>query len=256
MNTEGLYDWFSFYYDALYSRLLDYEGDVNFVLRVVRKYLDLSPGAVLDVGCGTGSHLLQFARCGLQIFGVDNSIVALESARLKLSAEGRLLLQDMTVLDTGFEIDLAISMLSSLGYLLDQSELQQTLARIRAVIPAFGGLVIELWQEGVLQPNTEALITVPFGDHQLTRRSLFLPSPRNEARIVFEFLEHAGENVIRGPVAEEHTIRLFSRTEITTLISEAGFEIVTLISGGAFQQFAREDRDLTANDLRAIVIAR
>ena len=40
--------------------------------------------------------------------------------------------------------------------------------------------------------------------------------------------------MLRPPVAEEHTIRLFSPDEIDALLATAGFELVTILSGGAF----------------------
>ncbi len=61
-------------------------------------------GAALDVGCGTGRHLLDYLADGLDIDGVDNSPEMLAICRAKAAAagaavDGRLHLQDMDRLD-------------------------------------------------------------------------------------------------------------------------------------------------------------
>lgn len=255
LQSDVRYDWFSFYYDALYAKLLDYAGDVSFVLSASRTYLNHDPTSVLDVGCGTGSHLARFAEHGLNVCGVDNSLVAVEAARLKLSSQGKLLLQDMTVLDTGVEIDLVVSMLTSLGYLLDGQELVSTLRRIRGVLPTGGALVLELWQKGVLQPGTTESITVPFFDHELTRNSVIMPSNPDSVRIRFEFIEHAGEKTIRPLVSEEHEIRVFDALTIEQTLADASFDVKMILSGGDFQRFRRTDRPARRDELRLIVVA-
>jgi cyclopropane fatty-acyl-phospholipid synthase-like methyltransferase len=53
-------------------------NEVDFMLEV----LGLKPGhSVLDIGCGTGRHCVEFARRGLQVTGVDISSGMLQEAR-------------------------------------------------------------------------------------------------------------------------------------------------------------------------------
>jgi SAM-dependent methyltransferase len=54
--------------------------------------------AVLDLGCGTGRHVLYLARRGLEVYGLDNSITALELTRRQCLEHGlavRLVMQDI-----------------------------------------------------------------------------------------------------------------------------------------------------------------
>jgi len=49
--------------------------------------LDL-PGPVLDLGCGTGEHVLELARRGIEAWGLDATVAAVEAARAKADERG------------------------------------------------------------------------------------------------------------------------------------------------------------------------
>ena len=79
-------------------------------------------GRLLDMGCGTGRHLLRFAQKGCEVTGVDLSQEMLNVARRKLDAHGldaRLERADITEMDTlpDNHYDYAVCMFSTLGML-------------------------------------------------------------------------------------------------------------------------------------------
>ena len=72
------------------------EMDINYLFRnykqmpiIEQKALDLSFGAVLDVGCGAGSHSLHLIKQGLEVKAIDISANAIEACSLRgiLNAE-------------------------------------------------------------------------------------------------------------------------------------------------------------------------
>lgn len=70
------------YYDASYTAKEDLE-DIPF-------YLDLAKqckGQVLEIGCGTGRVLLEIARAGIPVDGIDNALPMLDVLRTKLAGE-------------------------------------------------------------------------------------------------------------------------------------------------------------------------
>jgi ubiquinone/menaquinone biosynthesis C-methylase UbiE len=65
------------------------------VRRVARRQVDLPPGAVvLDVGCGTGTALAEYASEGFEVLGTDQSPSMLEQARRRLRDAADLRLTD------------------------------------------------------------------------------------------------------------------------------------------------------------------
>ncbi len=72
-----------------YDKLIE---PLNAGLRVIGlKIWPPEPGmSVLDVGCGTGSHLKLYQEAGCQVFGIDISPSMLEMARRKIGGDANL----------------------------------------------------------------------------------------------------------------------------------------------------------------------
>ncbi len=54
---------------------------------VVRTLKDLGAIRILDLGCGTGRHVVYLAKSGFSVFGLDNSIEAIKASRAWLAEE-------------------------------------------------------------------------------------------------------------------------------------------------------------------------
>src|SRR2546421_4292571 len=83
--SQGAYHRFARYYDLIYHGLVNYEGDVDFLESVFRRF-HIAPKRVLDLGCGTGNHDLPLARRGYRVTGIDQSREMLALARKKAVA--------------------------------------------------------------------------------------------------------------------------------------------------------------------------
>ena len=59
------------YYDLFY-RSKSYDKEADFVSGILRKFHG-EPKSLIELGCGTGRHAEQLARCGYQVHGVDRS---------------------------------------------------------------------------------------------------------------------------------------------------------------------------------------
>ena len=103
------------------------------------------PGRLLDLGCGTGRHLVHFAKRGFQVTGIDLSEHMLAIARRKLAEAGcgaTLLSGDISRLDE-MELghfDYAICMFSTLGMIYGAGNRLAFLRSIREHLDA-GGLL-------------------------------------------------------------------------------------------------------------------
>lgn len=118
------------------------------------------PGRLIDLGCGTGRHLLHFARRGFAVTGVDLSDHMLEMARMKLRSHGfeaTLVKDDITDLgalpDGGFRY--ALLMFSTLGLIRGRNNRLRCLRRVHRILKPGGqvGLHVHnrwhnLWSDG------------------------------------------------------------------------------------------------------------
>ncbi len=87
-------------FDALAASGEDVHGEAGFVSR-------LSPGSVLDAGCGTGRVAIELARRGVPVVGVDNDESMLMTARSRGPAV-TWIRADVTRLDLGQVFDVVV----------------------------------------------------------------------------------------------------------------------------------------------------
>lgn len=121
-------------YDTYFAGL----GLFRFDTEILEMLLD-PPGRLLDVGCGTGRHLVHFARKGFEVTGVDLSTHMIEIARRKLAearCSGKLVRTtfcDLSMLpDSSF--DYAICMFSTLGMVRGRQNRLKALREIHRVL--------------------------------------------------------------------------------------------------------------------------
>src|SRR5688572_6092675 len=72
-------------YDAIYSAK-EYAFEVEQVLQFARRY-GVDVGAIVDYGCGTGSHARRFAERGIKVYGIDCNQHMLAVAREKAAGQ-------------------------------------------------------------------------------------------------------------------------------------------------------------------------
>lgn len=77
--NKNVYDNF---YSKLYDQLFYSKSKVEYECSLINKYIKLSNKKTLDVGCGTGQHLVYFKK--YDITGLDNSDAMLKIAKKKV----------------------------------------------------------------------------------------------------------------------------------------------------------------------------
>ncbi|WP_411153411.1 class I SAM-dependent DNA methyltransferase [Streptomyces sp. A30] len=131
-------------YEAIYrGREKDYAGEAAAVARRVRAIAPTA-SSLLDVACGTGSHLQFYADAFGDVAGLDISEDMIAVARKKLP-DTPLALGDMRSFDAGRQYDVVTCMFSSIGYLADAGELNAALANFARHLPSGGVAVVEPW---------------------------------------------------------------------------------------------------------------
>ena len=134
-----IYSAFAHYYD-IYAQ--DYEYSLWFdYLKELSGIKNFAQKRVLDLGCGTGTLLLRFAREGALGTGVDRSEEMLAFADEKLfenRKQARLIHGDIAAFRANEQFDLVYSTFDTVNY-LDKSGFEQMLGNISSML-AVGGL--------------------------------------------------------------------------------------------------------------------
>lgn len=128
-------------YDRIYSKK-DYAAEAETVRGLITH---AHPGArtLLEVACGTGSHLAIFARW-FEVEGVDASAEMLAVARTKLPTTA-LHVADMRSLALGRTFDAITCLFSGIGYVRSIDELNASIAAMAGHLGDGGVLIVEPW---------------------------------------------------------------------------------------------------------------
>lgn len=141
---EGSYEKSARIYDLLYvgTGIKDYHAETEDLRRIVE---ESCPGArtLLDVGCGTGAHLVEL-RQWYEVEGADLSPAMLAVARERLPGV-RLHEADMRTLDLGRSFDAVICLFSSIGHVTNPAEMRLAVGRLAAHVAPGGVLILDGW---------------------------------------------------------------------------------------------------------------
>ncbi len=131
-----------------YDRYFEGIGLFHFDTHVLDDCLP-NPGSLLDLGCGSGRHVLHFARRGFQVTGLDLSPHMLSVTRDKLLRENLhadLLHQDFCDLSslTPASFDTVLCMFSTLGLIRGRLHRTDVLRQVHRVLKPGGLLVLHV----------------------------------------------------------------------------------------------------------------
>jgi SAM-dependent methyltransferase len=141
-HARATYDAMAPVYDAFTSGN-DFEGWLSDLLPHLER-CGLSPGRLLDVGCGTGKSFLPMLARGWDVVGCDLSAEMLGLAREKTSGAVLLELADMRELPRFGSFDLVWALDDAINYLLSAEELTAALTGMRSNLAPDGLLVFDL----------------------------------------------------------------------------------------------------------------
>ena len=220
-------------YDALYGEK-NYPAECDAVEELLRRHAKGPTHALLDLGCGTGTHALLLAQRGYAVTGVDRSPAMLGLARKKAeSADTRLIATppvfdqgDLRTTRLGRTFDAALMMFAVLGYQTTDADVSAAMRTVAAHLRPGGVFICDLWYgPAVLAIGTSdraRVIDGPGG--QLHRTSSgAIDRAHHTCRVDFRTWRVVGGETI-DESAESHTMRYFFQDELEKFFDAAGLD--------------------------------
>jgi SAM-dependent methyltransferase len=131
------------YYDLLFSHSKDYEAESREIRRLITKHKKTKGDALLDVGCGTGRHLLYLKRW-YDCAGMDLNQEMLDIA--KRAVKGVPFKRaDMMRFRTPKRFDIVTCLFSAIGYAMTYEGLDRTIRNFHSALKPGGVLIIDGW---------------------------------------------------------------------------------------------------------------
>jgi ubiquinone/menaquinone biosynthesis C-methylase UbiE len=229
-------------YDKIWGQR-NYDVEVEFLHELFQKH---GCKSIVDVGCGTGNHILRLGRRGYEMTGVDLSPTMLGIAKKKCRSAGSRFVQgDMKKLENAVRrskrFDAAFSLGHACSHLYTDTEVQLFLKGVHKVLKKNGLFVFNI--------NNAKKINEDY----LNR--LLLDHVVNEERLQIIVLAHNTRDLQNPNIVcwkpiyltkkngkmdlqiREHRLRWFEFSTLKKLIAENSFEVVAVYSGPAKEEF-------------------
>ena len=244
-------------YDSIYSHK-KYIEECDLIEDIIKKFSNENVRKLLDIGCGTGTHAIEFLKRSYEVTGIDISSQMLKVAEEKVTKlglkSGSLWVNcDAKNFTSDEKYDLGIMMFSVIGYIIENDQLIETLQNIRRNLRNNALFICEYWNGlSVLQTKPEnKLIEVILSDKsKILRSSTTLFDVFNQvANVKFKLLKIDSKSLL-SETNEEHWVRYFYPHEFKLLLQASGFELLSMTANSS------PNKKLTELDPTALVVAR
>ncbi len=205
------------FYDEIYS-FKNYAAEAEMLRKLIRANLGTGSLRLLDVACGTGSHLAHLRR-DFEVEGIDGSDDQLQVARAKLPGvpfhHG-----DMLDFDLNRTFDVVTCLFSSIGYMKTVDRMNRAIANLARHVSSGGLLIVEPW-----------LLLGSFEPGHLDGRFVDKPELKIARMIIHRVVDEVSifdEQYMVGTsegidfISQHHELGLFTRIQYLNAFADAG----------------------------------
>jgi len=242
--TGNLFDRIAEYYDILHEDV-DYAAECALLEKAFSRFLPGPPAALLDLGCGTGSHALILAERGHRVTGIDSSGGMLRVARRK--ARGRpnpaFVRADMRHFDLGRTFDAAVCMDGAFTHLLTERDLLEHLRTVRRHLRPDGVYVFEFAQPLTKETEGQGWIYHDAPARIIWLYDLAFDRRRGLLTAKNRFFAFDGDR-LRRTFVDTNSTRVTSVSLLRRLLALAGMRLVGVFStddGSGLRRLRRDD---------------
>lgn len=255
VDRKDYHEQFAGYYDLFYESR-DIVGEVKHAVELIAPGTDASRSGLrlLDFGCGTGSHAVEFAEQGFDVVGYDISEAMLAKARVKgvtLDHPPEFVGGDINGVVERFgpeSFDCIVSLFNVLNCIPSVPEIARHLAAMRTLLTPGGRGLLAVWNGAASladqpHPQVRRWIDPADRDREIIRFMVPELDRINQiCRLNYQVLTINHRTGAFEEFQSQHDIHLLTPVHYRHLLATSGFQIL-----GEFPQ-GRSDDPLTTND--------
>jgi SAM-dependent methyltransferase len=220
------------YYDLIYGKRENFIEDCDFLNGIFKRFCQNKPVEILDIGCGTGNHVLILAERGYKVIGIDQSEKMIQVSKKKAEKkriDATFYVQDMRYLKIPKKVDCAISMFNGFGYLLTQQDLEQFLTSLHKSLKEDSLFVFEFWNIGGIK-------STPYKNWTKRRQNglLLYRVEKSSFQVETNILQSLKDFIIIQDdklldfFEEKHEIKCYTTFELQQLLNANSFELLSV----------------------------
>ena len=228
-------------YDIIYQNK-PYTEEATMVLNLFHKAHGRMPETYIDLACGTGKHLVEFAKKEIFVHGNDLSQEMLDCAAIRLKQLGteRYFLNQSPMQSCKVSpknaganrFDLATAFYTTVGYLTDPQDLDLFFKNLRTNVLKPGGcLFADLWSGHKMatgfSPYREKHVE---NEHWTVRRISKVKhlASQNTLHVHYDFEIQSKHTAEITKFSEDHHVRYHTEAEIVSLCQAYGLKILDM----------------------------
>jgi SAM-dependent methyltransferase len=222
------------YYDLFYADK-DYAAEAAFVKDVICRH-NPSATSLIEFGCGSARHAVEFARAGFSITGVDRSADMIERGQNRIDAldprlrtKIKLMQGDAALIKSSESFDAVISLFHVVSYQTANDALTGIFRAARSALVTDGLFVFDFWYgPAVLTERPQVRVRrVATPDADVTR--IAEPTHQinhNVVDIKFTVIAVDKRTGRAEQHEETHSMRYLFLPEIELIVAQSGFEVI------------------------------
>ena len=218
------------YYDTFY-KTKEYDKECKFLEALCAQYLPYKPKTILDLGCGTGNHMIPLLKRGYRVTGIDHSPVMLTIAQEKLkkiNKKADLIRAPLQSFNLQKKFDVIICMFSVLDYLVKDRHLKNTLQNVVRHMAKKSLFIFDFWNASAVENFYSPRRRKIFHDgHKTIERSSRTKIDPTKNLCAVQYTCRTKENGRWEKIfREKHTLRYFAIREIFALLLKENMKVV------------------------------
>jgi SAM-dependent methyltransferase len=244
---------YSKYYDMLYMDK-DYEKECDFIEEIFKRFSPFRPIKILDVGCGTGGHLIPLAKRGYEVTGIDKSewMISILKRKIRgcdLPMKG--LVADLLDFELDERFDACIAMFAVINYIIQTDDLIKAFKNVRRHLKPGALFIFDYWYGPAvltIKPSVKVKILEKDGIKVIRTVIPELDTFNNIQRSNY-YLIAIKNNKIIDETREVHVLRYLFPQELVHYLNEASFKVLK------FCEFPYLDKPPSENTWNVATIA-
>lgn len=234
------------YYDLFYADK-DYAAETAFVRNIIQRHKP-SARSILDLGCGSARHAIEFARAGLTVTGVERSggMIAHAKDRIgrlfpDLHSQLTLVEGDATNYIPTTKYDAVVSLFHVVSYQTSNDALAGIFHCARLALSAGGLFVFDFWHGPAVLTKQPTIRVRRFSAPNVRLTRIAEPEHefnRNVVNVKYTTITVDQQNRSQE-IVEVHPMRYFFLPELEMVASQHDFEIAEVggwLTGGTLDE--------------------